>query len=81
MENTVNVTIPVSERAAAALQNPGTRQAIADLIERVFQPVSTSSPLAEAFKALQAEAQAAGLTDADVDAELEAYNSERRTSG
>ena len=81
MENTVDVTIPVSELAAAALQNPGNRHAIAELINRVFRPVSRSSPLAEAFKLLQADVKAAGLTDAEIDAELEAYNAERRTSG
>ena len=36
------------------------------------------SPLAQAIADLKAEARAAGLTDAEIDAELEAYNAERR---
>lgn len=36
------------------------------------------SPLSQAIVELKAEVRAAGLTDADIDAELEAYNAERR---
>ena len=35
-------------------------------------------PLITLFKRTSAEAEAAGLTEADIDAELAAYNAERR---
>jgi len=35
-------------------------------------------PLAQAIAELKADARKAGLTDADIDAELAAYNAERR---
>jgi len=62
MDNTMDVTIPVEPEAAAALTN--TR--------------SGPSPLAQAIAELKAEVEAAGLTDAEIDAELAAYNAERR---
>ena len=47
-------------------------------ISRVLRPRSGPSPLAEAIAALKADARAASLTDADIDAELAAYNADRR---
>jgi len=47
------------------------------LVSRVLRPRSGPSPLAEAIAEMKAAARAAGLTDADIDAELAAYNAER----
>ncbi len=74
----VDVTIPVEPEAAAALADARNREAVGRLVSRVLRPRSGPSPLAEAIVAMKADARAAGLTDADIDAELAAYNAERR---
>jgi hypothetical protein len=78
MGKTVDVTIPVEPEVAAALVDTRNREAVGRLISRVLRPRAGPSPLAEAIAELKAEARAAGLTDADIDAELAAYNAERR---
>ena len=77
---TVDVSIPVEPAIAAALGDARTRAAMGRLLSRVLRPQSGPSPLARALAEAQAEARAAGLTDADIDAELEAYNAERRSA-
>jgi hypothetical protein len=76
---TVDITIPVEPEIAAALVDARTRAAMGRLLGRVLQPRPGPSELALAIVDAQAEARAAGLTDADIDAELAAYNSERRS--
>jgi hypothetical protein len=78
MDSTVDVTIPVEPEAAAALADARKRAAVGRLVSRVLRPRSGPSALAQAIAQLKAEARAAGLTDADIDAELAAYNAERR---
>jgi predicted component of type VI protein secretion system len=78
MENTVDVMIPVEPEAAAALADTRNREAVGRLISRVLNPRSGPSPLAQAMAQLKAEVRQAGLTDAEIDAELDAYNAERR---
>jgi hypothetical protein len=78
MDNAVDVTIPVEPEAAAALADTRNRQAVGRLISRILNPRSGPSPLARAITELKAEVKAAGLTDAEIDAELAAYNAERR---
>ena len=78
MDNTVDVTIPVDPEAAAALADARNREAVGRLISRALRPRSGPRPLAEAIAELKAAARHAGLTDAEVDAELAAYNAERR---
>jgi hypothetical protein len=82
MDRTVDVTIPVEPEAAAALADARNREAVGRLISRVLRRRSGPSPLAQAIAELKADARAAGLTDADIDAELAAYNAagrDRRT--
>jgi hypothetical protein len=81
MDKTVDVTIPVEPEAAAALADARNREAIGRLISRVLRPRSGPSPLARAIAAMKADARAAGLTDVEIDAELAAYNAERRNRG
>ena len=76
MDKTVDVTIPVEPDAAAALADPRSREAVGRLVSRVLRPRSGPSPLAQAIAAPNADARAAILTDADIDAELAAYNAE-----
>lgn len=78
MDETVDVTIPVEPAAAAALADARNREAVGRLVSRVLRPRAGPSPLAQAIAELKAEARAAGLSDADIDAELMAYNTERR---
>jgi hypothetical protein len=44
----------------------------------MLRPRAGPSSLAQAIAELKAEARAAGLTDADIDAELTVYNAEHR---
>jgi hypothetical protein len=78
MSETIDVTIPVAPEAAAALADARNREAVGRLVSRVLRPRAGPSPLAQAIAELKAEARAADLTDTDIDAELAAYNSERR---
>jgi len=78
MSKTVDVIIPVDPQAAAALDNARNREAIGRLVSRVLRPGSGPTPMARAIAAMKAEARAASLTDDDIDAELAAYNAERR---
>ena len=78
MDRTVDVTIPVEAEAAAALADARNREAVGRLVSRVLRPRAGPSPLAQAIAELKAEARAVGLSDADIDAELVAYNAERR---
>jgi len=79
MPDTVPVTIEVEPIAAAVLGDPRTRAAVGRLVSRMLNPRPGPSELAQAIAEAKAEARAAGLTDADIDAELEAYNAERRS--
>jgi hypothetical protein len=81
MNNTIEVRIPVEPGAAAALRDERNREAVGRLVSRVLRPHSGPSALARAIAELKAEARAAGLTDSDIDAELAAYNTERRDRG
>ncbi len=78
MDNMIDVTIPVEREAAAALADTHNRQTVGRLISRVFSSHSGPSPLAQALAALKAEVRHAGLTDAEIDAELAQCNTERR---
>lgn len=78
MGKTVDVTIPVDADAAAALADVRNRDAVGRLVSRVLKPHAGPSPLAQAIAELKAEAHQAGLEDGEIDAELSAYNSERR---
>jgi hypothetical protein len=78
MSKTVDVTIPVEPETAAALEDERNREGVDRLVSRVLRPGSGPTPLARAIAAMKAEARAADLTDGDIDAELAAYNAERR---
>ena len=78
MADTVPVTIEVEPEVAAALDNPAARALAGRLVSRMLRPPSGPSELAQAIADAKAEARQAGLTDADIDAELDVYNAERR---
>ncbi len=81
MDKTVDVTIPVEPEAAAALADARNREAVGRLVSRILRPACSPTPLAQAIAEMKADARAAGLSDADIGAELAAYNAERRERG
>ena len=78
MGNTIDIAIPVEPETAAALADARNREAIGSLISRIFSPDAQPSALARSIAELKADVRRAGLTDAEIDAELAAYNAERR---
>ena len=78
MPKKVDVTISVDPEIAAALTDERNREAVGRLISRVLRPKSGPTPLAAAIAELKAGARSAGLSDAEIDAELASYNAERR---
>ena len=77
MNQVVRVEIEVDPATAAALVDDRRRKAVGRLIERMVRPAG-GDPLARVLEATRAAAREGGLTDAEIDAELAAYNSERR---
>ena len=77
MTKASKIEIPVQPETALALSHPRNLEAVGRLVDRLVRS-GAHDPLIELFKRTSAEAEAAGLTEADIDAELAAYNAERR---
>lgn len=77
MDGMVDVTIPVDPEAAKALESPARREAAGRYLSDLLKRGALGDVLADAIADLKREAHANGLTDADVDAELEAWRAER----
>ncbi len=75
--HTVPVTLDVTPEAAAALQDPATRERVVRLVSRAVRPAGAERLFA-AMDALSAEARRRGLTDEILQEELAAHNAERR---
>lgn len=75
--DTVDIPIPVEAGVASALDNAATRALAGRLISRMLQPASVER-LFDTMDALAVEAARRGLTAEILDAELAAYNAERR---
>lgn len=71
------IEIPVEEATAAALSDARRREAVGRLVDRLVRP-GANDPLAALFERTAAEAAAAGMTEAEIEAELAAFNAERR---
>jgi hypothetical protein len=78
MNKVVRVEIPVDEAAAEALQDADRRARVGRLVSQVARLYQGPDPLEAVLERTSRAAQAAGLTDAEIDAELAAYNAERR---
>ena len=79
MGNTVEVTIPVDAEAAQALKSPARRAAAGRYLSGLLKGGRARDLLEEAIAEAKGEARARSLTDADVDAEFEAWRAERKT--
>ena len=77
MTEVSKIEIPVQPEIARILSHPRNLEAVGRLVDRLVQS-GEDDPLIALFKRTSAEAEAAGLTEADIDAELAAYNAERR---
>ena len=72
------IEISVLAETASALADERRLAAVGHLVDRLVNP-GQDDPLLAVFERTEAAAQSAGLTEADVAAELAAYNAERRT--
>ena len=77
MNKASKIEIPVEEATAAALSDARRREAVGRLVDRLVRP-GADDPLIALFERTAAEAQETGLTEAEIEAELAAYNAERR---
>ena len=79
--NTISrVEIPVTEETARRLGGDTRRtEAIGRLVDRMVRPSQEDDPLAAVLEATARAAQVAGLTEAEIEAELAAYSAERRS--
>ena len=77
MDPRSTIEVPVDEATAAALSSVRRLEAVGRLVDRLVRP-GADDPLVALFERTATEARDAGLTEADVQAELAAYNAERR---
>lgn len=73
----MTISVPVAAATAAALRDGRRLAAVGRLIDRLVRP-GADDPLLDLLERSASEAQASGLTEADIAAELAAYNAERR---
>jgi hypothetical protein len=79
MADTVMVEIPVTPEAAEALGDTERRERVGKLVSSMLRPQSQGDdPLAAIFATIKSAARGDGLTDEEIEAELAAYNAERR---
>jgi hypothetical protein len=78
MDDTVDVTIPVDAEVARCLQSLARREAVGRYVSGLLRSGRVRDVLGETIAEAKREARANGLTDEVVDAELDAWRSERR---
>lgn len=79
MDDVVMVEIPVSPRTAERLRDEAERARAGRFLDRALGGLGTDDdPLFRLIREIKADARAAGITDEEIDAELAAYNAERR---
>lgn len=78
MDAVVEIPIPIDAAAANALQTPERRAAAGRYLSSVLRGGGAQDLVARLISDIKTEAHANGLTDADVDAELAQWRSERR---
>lgn len=79
MAENVMVKRPVSPEAAALVRDPERARRVGKLVSDLLRPSTPETdPLAVLIAEVEADARASRLTEAEIDAELAAYNAERR---
>jgi hypothetical protein len=78
MDDMVGVTIPLDPDAAKALDSPARREAAGRYLSRLLKSDRVRDVLAEAIAEAKREARANGLSDQEIDDELEVWRVERR---
>ncbi|MEO8713790.1 MAG: hypothetical protein ABI369_02125 [Acetobacteraceae bacterium] len=78
MNEVVKIEVPVEPETARALGDARRMQAVGRLIDRMVRPARGDDPLVAVLAATRRAAREAGLTDEEVDAEIDAYRAERR---
>jgi hypothetical protein len=78
MGDTVDVTIPVDPVAARYLENAVRRAAVGRYLSGLLRSGRIREALADAIAEAKREARATGLTDDDIDSELDAWRHERQ---
>ena len=79
MDERVRVEIEVSPEAAELLRDDARRRAFGELISRALVPHQDQiDAMRRLIREMKADVRAAGITDEEIDAELAAYNAERR---
>jgi hypothetical protein len=76
---TVMVQIPVDEATAEALADPRRLAAVTELVKLAVRPAGPNDPLIALLEQTARDAAEAGLTEADIEAELAAWKAERAT--
>lgn len=77
MSKTSKIEVPVQAETALALSDPRRLEAVGRLVDRLVRP-GADDPLIALFQRTSTEAEAAGMTETEINAELAAYNAERR---
>lgn len=77
MNDMTKIEVPVEKATALALTDTRRLAAIGRLVDRLVQPGS-DDPLIALFERTSNDARRLGLTDEEIEAELDAYNAERR---
>lgn len=78
MDNTIDVTIPVDAEAAKALESPARREAVGRYLSNLLEGGHARDVLVEAIAEAKREARGHGLTDDEIDAELDEWRAARR---
>ena len=77
MNDMTKIEIPVEKATATALNDSRRLAAIGRLVDRLVQP-GNDDPLIALFERTLSEARDSNMPDEEIEAELAAYNAERR---
>lgn len=77
MGTTVEITLPVDAEAAKALSDPARREAAGRYLSGLLTSSRIQEVLADAIGEAKREARSNGLSDDDIDLELETWRAER----
>jgi hypothetical protein len=78
MNDIRRIELNVDQATASALADARRREAVGRLVERMVRPAGGEDPLSGVLEATSAAARKDGLSDGEIEAELAAYNAERR---